>query len=251
MEQKFNASSAEIIGPQLKKLSDVDSETIMDLESEDKDLLIGFGQVINDASIRDIEDLVTDLETGVDDPYLNMDFGIYRGEEEDLQRSKVKERAVDVEGKPISQASNTPVLDTRQYEVKFLDREIKVYTANIIAGNLLSQVNEEGYRQMMINEIVDHRVMEEAIPKNEGTFITSSGMKRKKRTTQGWEICVQWKDGSMNWIALKDLKDYYPVDIADYAVTNKIQDEPAFALWVPYVLSKRKRIIAKLRSKYW
>ena len=75
-------------------------------------------------------------------------------------------------------------------------------------------------------------------------------MKRKKRTTQGWEICVQWKDGSTNWIALKDLKDSYPVDLAEYAVINKIQNEPAFAWWVPYVLRKRKIIIAKLRSKY-
>ena len=103
---------------------------------------------------------------------------------------------------------------------------------------------------MMIDEIVDHRVMEEATPKNEGNFITRSGMKRKKRTTQGWEICVQWKYGSTNWIELKDLKDSYPVDLSNYVVTNKIQDEPAFAWWVPYVLSKRKNIIAKLRSKY-
>ena len=90
MEQKFNANSAEIIGPQLKKLSDVNSETIMDLGSEDKDFLICLERVINYALIRDIEDLVTDLETVVDDPYLNMDFGISGGKEEDLQRARVK-----------------------------------------------------------------------------------------------------------------------------------------------------------------
>ena len=95
--------------------------------------------------IRDIRDSVTDLETGVDDPYLNMNFGISRGEEEDLQMERVKLRAVDVKYKPIGQASNTPMLDTRQYEVDFLDREIEVYTANIIAENLLSQVDEEGH----------------------------------------------------------------------------------------------------------
>ena len=166
MEQKFNANSAEIIGPQLKKLSDVESETILDLELEDKDFLIDFEQAINDVVIREIEYLFTDLETGVDDPYLNMDFGISRGEEEDIQRARVKRRSLDVEGKPIGQDSNTPMLDTRQYEVKFLDGEIKVYTANIISENLLSQVDEEGHCHMMIDDIVDHQVMEEAIPKN-------------------------------------------------------------------------------------
>ena len=54
-------------------------------------------------------------------------------------------------------------------------------------------------------------------------------MKRKKRKTQGQEICVQWKYGSTNWIALKDLKDSYPVDLADYAVTNNTEYEPEFA----------------------
>ena len=52
------------------------------------------------------------------------------------------------------------MLDTRQYEVKFLDGEIEVYTANIIAENLISQVEKEGHFQVMIDEIVDHRVME-------------------------------------------------------------------------------------------
>ena len=66
------------------------------MESEDKDFLIGFERVINDASIRDIKDPVTDLETSVGDPYLNIDFGISRCEEEDLQRARVKLRAVDV-----------------------------------------------------------------------------------------------------------------------------------------------------------
>ena len=165
--------------------------------------------------------------------------------------ARVKRRTVDVEGRPIGRASNTPMLDTRRYEVEFLDGEIVVYTANIIAENLLPQGDKEGHCQMMIYEIVYHQVMVEAIPKNEGTFITRSVIKRKKRKTRGCEICVQWKDGSANWIALKDLKDSYPVDLSDYAVINNIQDEPAFAWWVPYVLNKRKRIIAKLSSKYW
>ena len=49
LEQKFNANFAEIIAPQLNKLSDINSETILDLESEDRDFLISFEQVINDA----------------------------------------------------------------------------------------------------------------------------------------------------------------------------------------------------------
>jgi hypothetical protein len=38
---------------------------------------------------------------------------------------------------------------------------------------------------------------------------------------------------------------------AEYAVANRIDDEPAFAWWVHDVIKKRDRIIAKVKSKYW
>jgi hypothetical protein len=45
-------------------------------------------------------------------------------------------------------------------------------------------------------------------------------------------MCVLWKDGSTNWIALKALKDSYPVQ--QYSLAAGIQDEPAFIWWVHY-----------------
>jgi hypothetical protein len=57
--------------------------------------------------------------------------------------------------------------------------------------------------------------------------------------------------GPADWIALKDLKDSYPVELATYAADHKIENEPAFAWWVPYTLRKQKRILQKVKSKYW
>ena len=79
--------------------------------------------------------------------------------------------------------------------------------ANIIAENLLSQVDDEGNRQMLFDEIIAHRVLPDAVHKNEGTYTLPSGAVRKKRTTRGWEFCVQWKGGTTEWVALKYLKD--------------------------------------------
>jgi hypothetical protein len=62
---------------------------------------------------------------------------------------------------------------------------------------------------------------------------------------------LQWLDGSTTWIALKDLKEGLPVQLAEYAVENGIHQEPALAWWVPYTLKKRARIIKKTKSKYW
>jgi hypothetical protein len=50
---------------------------------------------------------------------------------------------------------------------------------------------------------------------------------------------------------LKDLKNSNPVELAEYAVTSKLADEPAFKWWIRPVLRKRDIIIAKVKSRYW
>jgi hypothetical protein len=47
------------------------------------------------------------------------------------------------------------------------------------------------------------------------------------------------------------MKDAYPVHVADYAVANNLTTEPAFRLWVPFVLKKRERVLKKVKTKYW
>jgi len=45
-----------------------------------------------------------------------------------------------------------------------------------------------------------------------------------------------WKDGLNDWVKLCDMKESYPVEVAEYAVNNKIASEAAFSWWVPHVL---------------
>ena len=59
------------------------------------------------------------------------------------------------------------------------------------------------------------------------------------------------KDGSTDWISLKDLKQSYPIELADFFQLHGIHEEAAFAWWIPYIERKRKSIISKLKSKYW
>jgi hypothetical protein len=62
---------------------------------------------------------------------------------------------------------------------------------------------------------------------------------------------VQWKDGSVSWEKLSDLKASNPVEVAEYAVANRLVEEPAFKWWVPHVIKRRNRIISKVKSRYW
>ena len=74
----------------------------------------------------------------------------------------------------------------------------------------------------MIDEIEDHRVYKTVFPKIEVTYTTASGLHSNKQMTRSWEFYVRWKGGSRDWIDMKDLKDSYPVPLADYAVENDI-----------------------------
>ncbi len=58
--------------------------------------------------------------------------------------------------------------------------------------------------------------------------IVVKGRPSKHRNTYGWKICCQWKDGSMPWESLKDLKESHPLEMAEYAVPQGIDHKPVF-----------------------
>jgi hypothetical protein len=74
--------------------------------------------------------------------------------------------------------------------------------------------------------------------------------KQVRKTTKGWHLCVEWKDGTTSWERLVDLKKINPVEVAEYAVSKNLYDAPAFIRWVPYVLKKCSRITAAVTKRY-
>jgi hypothetical protein len=123
--------------------------------------------------------------------------------------------------------------------------------ANEIAENLFAQIDDEGNRHVLFEEIIDYRTNGKQVLQQDALITNRSGTRCRRETTIGWELLVKWKDGSTTWIALKGLKESYPVQLAEYAVQARLAEEPAFAWWVPYTLKKLNRIIAKIKSKYW
>lgn len=92
-----------------------------------------------------------------------------------------------------------PNLNTQVYDVEFPDGSIEQYSANVIAQNILSQVDEVGFRYQLLDAIVDHRRTKD--------FILLDGEdKYKKKSTKGWYLLVKGKDGSEAWKPPKVLK---------------------------------------------
>ena len=49
---------------------------------------------------------------------------------------------------------------------------------------------------------------------------------------------------------MKKIKSSNLLELAEYAIANKINDEPAFSWWIPTVLRTRKRMISRLKTHH-
>ena len=152
---------------------------------------------------------------------------------------------------PIGTANSNPLLDSRAYEIELADGNIEILRANVIAENLFAQVDDDGQRFQLLDEISDHRIEKDAYRGDDAFIEDKKGRKHLRKSYRGWSLLVSWKDGSTNWVKLKDLANSDPIETAEYAVNNKIHLEPALSWWTSVVLRKRDRIISKVKTKYW
>ena len=131
------------------------------------------------------------------------------------------------------------------YKVEYKDGHMAALVANLIAENLFAEVDKEGNRSVLFDDIVYVRTYGTQVLQQDTFVTTSSGTQHRVTTTKGWEVNLKWKEESTTCNILKDIKYSYPVQLEDYAVENRISEEPAFVWWVKCVLRKRDRIISK------
>ena len=104
------------------------------------------------------------------------------------------------------------------YEVEFSDGQIKEYSANVLAENILLQVDHEGYSITLMVGIVDYKKDESvAVSKRDQWVVTKRGQRRMRRTTAGWQFLVQWKDSYEMWVPSKGIKKSHPLETSEFA----------------------------------
>jgi hypothetical protein len=182
------------------------------------------------------------------DPYLNAEVLLPIGGEQ--LTGTIVGRKRDAAGNPIGRANVHPILDTREYLVKFPDGQEAAYTANLIAQNMIAQCDSEGNQFRLMKGIVDHMKGPDAVEVQDG-FMIVRNRRVPRKTTKGWKLCVEWVDGTTSWEPLNLLKESNPVEVAEYAVAAGIAGEPAFGWWVPYTMKKRSAIISAVNKRYW
>jgi len=165
---RLNAAAAVI------QLPEHPPHMLFDLQREEEEFLRDFNRTL-DSNLgtileHDPSTTQTHNEVASEDQYVNAEIGIRRDPEGPIQRAKVKRRKLDDSGMPVGTAHSTgnPLLDQRMYEVEFLDGTQETLAANYLAENILAQVDEDGHRQLLLDEIIDHRRTSDAVPMGQG-----------------------------------------------------------------------------------
>ena len=167
-----------------------------------------------------------------------------------MVNGKVIQRTIGPDGQVTGTYDNNPFLNSIIYDVEFPDGQVKEYAANIIAENMLTQVDSDGMSTTLMEAIVDHRRDDEKALQHHDKYIqTKNGRRHLRKTTKGWELLIKWKDKSESWIKLADMKESHPVEVAEYARARGIDKEPAFEWWVPHTLKKRQVILSALKKR--
>jgi len=165
-------------------------------------------------------------------------------------RARVTGRKRDANGNPIGQFHPNPMLNSRIYLAEFPDGCIQELSANAIVEAVYNQIDGDGYDENLFQDIIDHRFDSTALTKEELQqlrCVRSENQGKRFCTLKGWEICLSWKDGTTSWHPLSEVKNSFPLLLAKCAVTNGLNDEPAFAWWVPHTIKKEKRLIKAIK----
>ena len=146
---------------------------------------------------------VNDL-TGGPDTLIGAEIYLPHGNRNEI--AKVMGRKRNSDGLFVGRPHRNPILDSRVFTVSFPDGDEMDVSYNTIAEHLFSQVDEEGNQYRLFKEIVGHRKNKRAIDKAD-QFRMTNGKSTKKQTTAGWDLEVEWADGSTSWLPLKELKE--------------------------------------------
>ena len=161
-----------------------------DLANSDEDFQNEFARVFDNTDVKEDDDRFTPDSY---DNYINMELALDRGGQQS-EYTRVKKRLKDNQGLPIGIASDNPILDTRMYKIQYQDGHTAALAANLIAENLFAQVDEEGNRSVLFDEIVDVRTDVTQVLQQDAFVTPSSGTQRRVITTKGWEVNLKWKD---------------------------------------------------------
>jgi hypothetical protein len=188
---------------------------------------------VDDTIIAEEPDILDDGDTEVPveeepgpEPLLNAEVFIPHGDSNEM--AKVIGRKRDADGMYVGRKHQIPQLDSRVFVVEFPDGDQKDITYNMLMEHLYSKIDEEGNIIPIMTEIINHCKTSTAVDKSDQFRLDrKTGKQSKKKTLAGWDFEIEWRDGTTSWIPLRSLKVTNPVEVAEYVMNNKLDEEPS------------------------
>ena len=76
--------------------------------------------------------------------------------DDEIATGKVVHQVLGPEGIVVEKYDENSILNSMTYEVEFVDGQVREYLANVIAENMLSRVDSEGFSTTRMERIVDY-----------------------------------------------------------------------------------------------
>ena len=139
--------------------------------------------------IPDVEDVVDATgkvlcQQPAYDKIINAEVLLQNGDS--LQTARVQRRSIGPDGTTVGKYNDNPFMNSITYDVEFPDGTVKEYSANVIAENMLSQVDDDGFALTMMEGIIDHKMdTAVAVPKYDKYIVTCRG-KKETQEDHNW-----------------------------------------------------------------
>ena len=186
-----------------------------ELEEEEYEILDTFNKsLIHLAANDEMEEPLTDDVPAADVNPCNdevyglnklMGMEVYLSHGDHTEIAKVLGRKRNAEGNFVRWKHANPILDSHVFVVEFPDGEWKDIGYIILVEHLHSQMDDEGNIYKLFHGIIGHHKKGGAVDKAD-QFREVGNKQVKKKTLAGWDIKVEWVDGTSSWFPLKEVK---------------------------------------------
>ena len=105
---------------------------------------------------------------------------------------------------------------------------------------IYDNVDDNGVDELLFDAIIGH----ERLP------ITETNLEPQVRSTKRWKICIAWQDRTLSWHSLSNVKNSYLLHLAEYAVKNQLDKEPAFSWWIKTTLKHKRTFIKAAKRRF-
>jgi hypothetical protein len=93
---------------------------------------------------------------------------------------------------------------------------------------MYAQCDIEGRQFNLTEGIIYHKNDGHAVAPAD-MYITHGSNKKVRKTTKGWHLCIEGKDGTTSWERLADLKESNPVEVDEYAAAERLLNSPVLS----------------------